>query len=304
MYSEIVPHDVTRRRPREAAPRRVDPLGGAGIGLRGGRRPRVDTGLFEMGVPVLGICYGHQLMAQALGGEVAATGQREYGGTTLSVDQPGGVLLADFAAEEQVWMSHGDAVTRAPEGFRVTARTEQIPIAAMEDPERALFAVQFHPEVSHTPRGQDVLKRFLYEGCGLLPDWTPINIVEDAVARIRRAGRRRRGPVRALRRGRLLGRRAPRASRRRRPAHLRLRRSRAEPGGGAAAGRGDVRPPLRRAARPREGRRTGSSRSSRASPTPSASVARSGRSSSASSRRSRASTGTPDSSCRERCTPT
>ena len=184
MYSEIVPHDATAA---ELAKRRP-----AGLILSGGPAsvyeegaPTLDAGLFDMGIPVLGICYGHQLMAQALGGEVAATGQREYGGTTLSVDQPGGVLLADFGAEEQVWMSHGDAVTRAPEGFRVTARTEQIPIAAMEDPERALFAVQFHPEVSHTPRGQDVLKRFLYEGCGLLPDWTPINIVEDAVARIR-----------------------------------------------------------------------------------------------------------------------
>jgi GMP synthase (glutamine-hydrolysing) len=184
VYSEIVPHDATasdlaRKRP-------------AGLILSGGPAsvyeegaPVVDAGLFEMGIPVLGICYGHQLMAQALGGEVAATGQREYGGTTLSVDQPGGVLLADLGALEQVWMSHGDAVTRAPEGFRVTAHTEQIPIAAMEDPERDLFAVQFHPEVSHTPRGQHVLKRFLYDGCGLLPDWTPINIVEDAVARIR-----------------------------------------------------------------------------------------------------------------------
>jgi GMP synthase (glutamine-hydrolysing) len=184
VYSEIVPHDIGAA---ELAKRRP-----AGLILSGGPAsvyeegaPDVDGGLFEMGVPVLGICYGHQLMAQALGGEVAATGQREYGGTALSVDQPGGVLLADFAAEEQVWMSHGDAVTRAPEGFRVTARTEQIPIAAMEDAERGLFAVQFHPEVSHTPRGQDVLKRFLYEGCGLLPEWTPFNIVEDAVARIR-----------------------------------------------------------------------------------------------------------------------
>ncbi len=151
-------------------------------------------------------------------------------------------------------MSHGDAVMRAPEGFRVTARTEQIPIAAMEDPERVLFAVQFHPEVSHTPRGQDVLKRFLYDGCGLLPDWTPINIVEDAVARIRAQVGDGRGPVCALRRRRLLGRRAPRASRRRRPAHVRLRRPRLEPRGGAASGRGDVRSPLRRAARAREGR--------------------------------------------------
>jgi GMP synthase (glutamine-hydrolysing) len=140
--------------------------------------------VFELGVPVLGICYGHQLMAQALGGEVAATGQREYGGTELHVEQPG-VLLQDVPETDTVWMSHGDAVTRAPEGFRVTATTDTIPIAAMEDPERGLFAVQFHPEVSHTARGQAVMKRFLYDGCGLLPAWTPTNIIDDAVERIR-----------------------------------------------------------------------------------------------------------------------
>ena len=104
-------------------------------------------------MPVLGICYGHQLMARALGGEVAATGQREYGGTSLSLgERGGGSLLQDLPADDTVWMSHGDAVTRAPEGFRVTATTDQIPIAAMEDPSRGLYAVQFHPEVSHTPR--------------------------------------------------------------------------------------------------------------------------------------------------------
>jgi GMP synthase (glutamine-hydrolysing) len=184
VYSEIVPHDATAP---ELAARRP-----AGLILSGGPAsvyedgaPVVDPRLFDMGVPVLGICYGHQLMARDLGGEVAATGRREYGGTAMSIESPPGVLLADLAAEEQVWMSHGDAVTRAPEGFRVTAWTEQIPIAAMEDRERGLFGVQFHPEVSHTPRGGDVLKRFLYDGCGLLPDWTPVNIVEDAVERIR-----------------------------------------------------------------------------------------------------------------------
>jgi GMP synthase (glutamine-hydrolysing) len=184
VYSEIVPHDVD---PAAIARRRP-----AGLILSGGPAsvyeegaPTVDPGLFELGVPVLGICYGHQLFAQILGGEVAATGQREYGATTLLREGSGGVLLADLAEQEQVWMSHGDAVTRAPDGFRVTARTDAIPIAGMEDPERGLFAVQFHPEVSHTARGQDVLKRFLFDGCGLLPDWTPVNIVEDAVERIR-----------------------------------------------------------------------------------------------------------------------
>ena len=183
VYSEIVPHHATAS---EIAARRP-----AGLILSGGpasvyepNGPQVDPSLFELGVPVLGICYGHQLMAQALGGEVAATGQREYGGTELHVEQPG-VLLQDVPATDTVWMSHGDAVTRAPEGFRVTATTDTIPIAAMEDPDRGLFAVQFHPEVSHTSHGQAVMKRFLYDGCGLLPDWTPTNIIDDAVERIR-----------------------------------------------------------------------------------------------------------------------
>jgi GMP synthase (glutamine-hydrolysing) len=123
-------------------------------------------------------------MAQTLGGEVEATGQREYGRTLLHVTEPG-LLLEDLATDEQVWMSHGDAVTRAPEGFRVTSRTDAIPVASMEDPERSLYAVQFHPEVVHTPKGVAVMKRFLYDGCGLLPDWTPANVIERAVAAIR-----------------------------------------------------------------------------------------------------------------------
>jgi GMP synthase (glutamine-hydrolysing) len=183
VYSEIVAHDLPAA---EIATRRP-----AGIILSGGPAsvyepdgPQVDPGLFELGVPVLGICYGHQLMAQALGGEVAATGQREYGATTLRVEHPG-VLLKDFPTHDTVWMSHGDAVTRTPGGFRATATTEQIPIAAMEDPDRGLFAVQFHPEVSHTRHGQDVMKRFLFDVCGLLPDWTPTNIIDEQVRRIR-----------------------------------------------------------------------------------------------------------------------
>ena len=183
VYSEIVPHDlsaedVARRRP-------------AGLVLSGGPAsvyedgaPLIDPRLFELGVPVLGICYGHQLMAQALGGAVEATGRREYGGTTLHVGDRG-MLLQDLAADEPVWMSHGDAVTRAPEGFRVTSRTDAIPIASMEDPGRGMFSVQFHPEVAHTPRGTAIMKRFLYDGCGLLPEWTPANVIERSVAAVR-----------------------------------------------------------------------------------------------------------------------
>ena len=184
VYSEVVSH-------RLSAPE-VAALRPSGIVLSGGPSsvyepgsPSVDPGIFALGVPVLGICYGHQLMARDLGGEVAATGAREYGATGLALEGAGGALLRDLPAEDTVWMSHGDAVVRAPEGFRVTARTAGTPIAAMEDPERGLYAVQFHPEVSHTPRGREVLRRFLLDACGLLPDWTPTNIIEDQVARIR-----------------------------------------------------------------------------------------------------------------------
>jgi GMP synthase (glutamine-hydrolysing) len=183
VYSEIVPHDLSAAEIAGLRPAGLILSGGPASVYEDGA-PQIDPGVFDLGVPVLGICYGHQLMARALGGEVAATGQREYGGTDLSVTQPG-VLLQDLPADDLVWMSHGDAVTVAPPGFRVTAHTSQIPVAAMEDPERGLFAVQFHPEVSHTPRGTAVLKRFLYDGCGLLPDWTPANIIDDAVERIR-----------------------------------------------------------------------------------------------------------------------
>ncbi|MBI2237145.1 MAG: glutamine-hydrolyzing GMP synthase [Actinobacteria bacterium] len=183
VYSEIVPHDLPVAELKAKRP--------AGIVLSGGPAsvyeegaPVVDPEVFRLGVPVLGICYGQQLMTQALGGEVRATGLREYGRTSLSVDEPG-VLLEDLGREETVWMSHGDTVVRAPEGFRVTAHTESTPVAAMEDRERGLFGVQFHPEVAHTPRGPDIMKRFLYEGCGLLPDWTPANVIERSVARIR-----------------------------------------------------------------------------------------------------------------------
>jgi GMP synthase (glutamine-hydrolysing) len=183
VYSEIVAHDTPIAELRRMRPAGLILSGGpASVYAEGA--PAVDPGLLDLGVPVLGICYGHQLMARALGGEVAATGQREYGGTDLLVDAPG-VLLQDLASREPVWMSHGDAVVRAPDGFRVTAHTGAIPIAAMEDPDRGLFAVQFHPEVAHTPKGMQVMKRFLYEGCGLLPDWTPSNVIDRAVGQIR-----------------------------------------------------------------------------------------------------------------------
>ncbi|HZA19316.1 MAG TPA: glutamine-hydrolyzing GMP synthase [Actinomycetota bacterium] len=184
VYSEIVPHDTLVS---ELAARRP-----AGIILSGGPKsvyepgaPGVDPALFEMGVPMLGICYGQQVMARALGGEVAHSGVSEFGKTGLQVTAPGSVLFGELPLEQTVWMSHRDAVIRPPDGFRTTASTPASPAAGFENPQERLFGVQFHPEVAHTPSGLDLLKNFLYEGCDLLPTWTMTSIIEDAVAGIR-----------------------------------------------------------------------------------------------------------------------
>jgi GMP synthase (glutamine-hydrolysing) len=185
VYSEIVPHDLPVAEIRARRP--------AGIILSGGPKsvyspgaPAVDPGLFEIGVPVLGICYGQQVMAHAMGGEVAHTGQSEFGKSRLEVSRPGSVLFAELPRDQQVWMSHTDAVTGPPPGFRTTASTASSPVAAFEAPERGLYGVQFHPEVAHTPRGTDLLKNFLYEVCDLLPAWTMTSIIDSAIEEIRR----------------------------------------------------------------------------------------------------------------------
>ena len=162
---------------------------GTGVGVLA-RRPDVDPALFEAGTPTLGICYGHQAMTRALGGAVERTGVAEYGDTPLSV-AASGVLFDGLPAEQRVWMSHGDTVTVPPPGFLVTASTPAAPVAAFEDTARALFGVQFHPEVAHTQRGLDIIKHFLVRA-GCRPTWTMVNIVDDAVEEVRRrvGGRR------------------------------------------------------------------------------------------------------------------
>jgi GMP synthase (glutamine-hydrolysing) len=182
VYSEIVPHDLPAA---EIAARHP-----AGIILSGGPKsvhqpgaPTVDPGIFALGVPVLGICYGQQLMAQALGGEVARTGASEFGRTAFTGDA-GSVLLQGQPEEQTVWMSHNDTVVRAPEGFRVVGATPVTPVAAFEDPVRGLFGVQYHPEVSHTPRGIDVFRNFL-EHAGVRPTWTSHSVIEAAVEAVR-----------------------------------------------------------------------------------------------------------------------
>jgi len=183
VYSEIVPHTFTVEQMLAKDPAAIILSGGPSSVYAEGA-PFVDPALFDAGVPVMGICYGFQAMARALGGEVAQTGLREYGGTEVEVCEAG-VLLAGTPDHQTTWMSHGDAVHRAPEGFEVLATSSGSPVAAFEDQGRRLYGVQWHPEVKHSAHGQTVLEHFLYEGAGLAPDWTPGNVIADQVAAIR-----------------------------------------------------------------------------------------------------------------------
>jgi GMP synthase (glutamine-hydrolysing) len=183
VYSEIVPHtmpvaDMLARRPKAII------LSGGPSSVYADDAPSVDVSMFDAGVPTFGICYGFQAMARALGGSVSRTGRSEFGRTDVLVDHPG-TLLAGLPRASTVWMSHGDAVTQPPAGFTVLATSAGAPVAAFEDTARGLAGVQWHPEVLHTERGQEVLEHFLYDIAHVRPTWTMVNIVDDAVAAIR-----------------------------------------------------------------------------------------------------------------------
>jgi GMP synthase (glutamine-hydrolysing) len=184
VYSEIVPHSMPVTEMIARDPAAIVLSGGPSSVYETGA-PQVDPALFDAGVPIFGICYGFQVMAQCLGGAVEHTGQREFGGTRLTVCGDGGVLLSATPEEQTVWMSHGDCVTVAPPRFTVTATSERAPVAAFEDRANRRAGVQFHPEVVHTEHGQRVLERFLYEIAGIAPEWTPANIIEEQLAAIR-----------------------------------------------------------------------------------------------------------------------
>jgi GMP synthase (glutamine-hydrolysing) len=183
VYSEIIPHETPVEKIKEMAPSGLI-LSGGPMSVYEEGAPSIDPALFDLGIPVLGICYGMQLMAMNLGGSVEPTGIREYGKTEIAVTDEG-VLLDDLPLEQTVWMSHGDTVTTAPPGFKTTAYSKVSPVAAMENPERGFYGVQFHPEVVHTPAGMEILKNFLYHGCDCLPTWTMSSVIEDSVADIR-----------------------------------------------------------------------------------------------------------------------
>ena len=186
VYSEIVPRtmpvsEMLARRPKGII------FSGGPASVHVENAPSIDPAVYETAVPVLGICYGAQLVAQQLGGEVRRTGSGEYGRTPMELGGVESLLFSDLPVEQQVWMSHGDSIVAAPPGFVVTATTPGTPVAALEDRERGVFGVQFHPEVAHTERGQEILKSFLYDVCGCRPGWTKVSIIEQAVAEVRAA---------------------------------------------------------------------------------------------------------------------
>ncbi|MDR6940114.1 GMP synthase (glutamine-hydrolyzing) [Arcanobacterium hippocoleae] len=182
-YSELVPHSWSAAKILAKNPAAIILSGGpASVYAEGS--PELDTALLAAGVPVLGICYGFQQMAQALGGTVAHTGKREYGATEAQIIADG-VLCANAGSSENVWMSHGDSVSVAPTGFTVTASTPGAPVAAFEDPSRQMYGVQWHPEVVHSQNGSQLLENFLRAGAGLTPNWDSSGIIEDQIAKIR-----------------------------------------------------------------------------------------------------------------------
>ncbi|MBO2452196.1 glutamine-hydrolyzing GMP synthase [Actinomadura barringtoniae] len=183
VFSEIVPSTMPAAEMAAKKPKAIILSGGpASVYAEGA--PVAPEGLFDLGVPTFGICYGHQVMAQALGGTVENSEIAEYGAATIAVAEPG-MMFAGLPQHQSVWMSHRDYVSRAPDGFTLTARTDVTPVAGMEDRERGFYGVQFHPEVLHTEHGMELLRRFLYEGAGCRPNWTMVNIAEESIEAVR-----------------------------------------------------------------------------------------------------------------------
>jgi GMP synthase (glutamine-hydrolysing) len=183
VYSELLPHDtpwseIERRRPKAII------LSGGPNSVYDTDAPKPDPAIWRGDIPVLGICYGAQLMALELGGDVLPATKREYGPANVTITEGGG-LFAGLDRDQPVWMSHGDSITRLPEGFRATAQTDSSPFAGLIDPSRNLYGIQFHPEVVHTPRGRDVLRNFVVGIVGAQPTWTPANFIDQTVADIR-----------------------------------------------------------------------------------------------------------------------
>jgi GMP synthase (glutamine-hydrolysing) len=183
VYSELLPFDTPLEELRRRGTRAVILSGGPRSVYDEGA-PKPDPALWRGGIPVLGICYGAQLMALELGGQVTPTDRREYGPATISITSDDG-LFAGLDPDQPVWMSHGDSIARLPDGFEATASTDSTPYAGLVDRARALYGIQFHPEVVHTPGGRDILRNFVQGVAGVRPTWTAANLIETTVAEIR-----------------------------------------------------------------------------------------------------------------------
>ena len=183
VYCQIEPPDIGIGKIRALRPEGII-LSGGPASIYEKRSPRVDRGIFEIGVPILGICYGLQFMVDALGGEVIRSEKREYGFAELAIGEAG-AILAGVEKKTRCWMSHGDRIGRLPSGFRITASTENTEVAAAEDAKRRLYGLQFHPEVVHTAEGKKMLENFLFGVCGCAKSWTMNAFVRDAVEEIR-----------------------------------------------------------------------------------------------------------------------
>lgn len=184
VFSQVISHDTP-------AEKIVSEYNAKGIILSGGPSssydvdaPKCDPALFTCGIPILGICYGMQIMVRTLGGEVARSDKHEYGPASLEVDDDA-KLFSGVSPKTDIWMSHGDSVESLPDGFVRLGHTANCPFAAIKDESRALYALQFHPEVTHTPEGTTILRNFLYKICGLAGDWTPASVLDEAVKKIR-----------------------------------------------------------------------------------------------------------------------
>jgi len=183
VYSELLPHDTPWAEIERRAPKAIILSGGPNSVYDDGA-PRPDPAVWSGRFPVLGICYGAQLMAHELGGDVLPTTRREYGPALVSITDDDG-LFAGLEHDQPVWMSHGDTITRLPDGFRPTAQTDSSPYAGLADTSRSLYGIQFHPEVVHTPRGRAILRNFVVDIAGARPDWTAANFIDTTVAEIR-----------------------------------------------------------------------------------------------------------------------
>jgi GMP synthase (glutamine-hydrolysing) len=184
VYSEMVPFNISYEEVLAKQPRGII-LSGGPESVHVENAPTCDPRIFEMGVPVLGICYGMQLLAQHFGGQVAGGQLREYGRSILQITRPEDMLFKGLELDMQVWMSHGDSIKELPEGFQATARTSNCPFAAISNPERGLYGVQFHPEVKHTLLGMEILGKFLFEVCGLKAEWNLGDFIGETVEEIR-----------------------------------------------------------------------------------------------------------------------